>query len=171
MKDNKGITLVELIIVIALICVIGTGTFLTMNSLKGVNVSKASSLIYDEIISTRVETMSKVDKTYLYIYKNTNDANYYIYSSSINSLNKVQLDAVTSSPKIGNKGIMISYKKNTDLPSDDETYLDNTNFILIYFNRSTGAFESDYSIITVGNGADNEKTIRMIKETGKIYYE
>ncbi|MDF2588239.1 MAG: hypothetical protein K0S41_2080 [Anaerocolumna sp.] len=171
MKDNNGITLVELIIVIALICIIGTGAYLTMNSLQGVNVSKTSSLIYNEIINTRIETMSKVDKTYLYIYKNTSDRNYYLYSSSSNSLNKLQLDALTKSTKIGNRGIVISYKKNTDLPSDLETILDNTNYILIYFNRSTGAFESDYSTITVRNTAYNEKTIRMIKETGKIYYD
>ena len=170
--NNKGFSLVEIIIVIALLGIIagilaGNNGYLTNSAVKGLSQSIKSS-----IGETRIKAMGK-QQTVICIYKDASDGQYYkqIYSK------------VNDSVVAGEKDLLgKSYPEVKYMVGATEYTLDTSNYLLIGFDRSTGEEKAinididgdgtdETSVvcnqITV-NGAGVSRTITIVPKTGKV---
>ena len=68
-NNNTGFTLIETIIVIAILVIFASFTVLYMGHLRAVNVRQAANQVYTSLDKLQVKTMSKTDIPHLYIYK------------------------------------------------------------------------------------------------------
>lgn len=172
MKDNKGFTLIEVIICIAIAAVLIGGVYSNMNLLVYADTKSCSEKINSTLSKLRLETMSKGDKKhYIIIEWNTTDNCYY--------LNAVTSDVVLAesdwktnaysiqSKKIANKNITISCTKKSD-GTEISTVNSLKPCILISFQISSGAFESEWKQIIISSRT-NTSTVHMITKTGKHY--
>jgi prepilin-type N-terminal cleavage/methylation domain-containing protein len=174
MKDNKGFTLVELIIVIAIAAIMTIGVYASMNILVLADTKSCSKVIDVTLNQLRLETMSKGNvKHYMVIEWNNIKSCYYlnVVTSDIplNEINwNTQADTVKNKV-IADKDLIISY---TDQPDGTNIRLiDASNpYILIQFTPSSGAFESVWKQIIVTSKVDTA-TINMVTKTGKHYVD
>lgn len=160
MRNNKGLSLVELLIVITILAVISSGTFISINSIYGLNAKKCTNQIYSYLGKTKIEAMSK-SSAVLEIYQGP-DKNYY-----------AKLSTETEPIKIGKSTLEISYFTNNN-PS--KHVISQTNPLKLTFDRSSGSLQplegsTDFcEKIVVGTGS-KELAIDIIPETGKFFIE
>ena len=137
-KDNRGVTLVELVIAIAIMgilvgfFVVGTG-YINNSVAKG-----AANSIKTGIGQTRVKTMGQKE-TYLYIYK---DGQSYMMET-VNKGSKTG-DPITTEKKekIAKSKATVSFKINKNTGgSIGPTTIDGSNYLLIGFNRENGKLD------------------------------
>lgn len=160
-NKNKGFSVIEMIVTVAVLAIIGTGTITLLSRIGYANTMKAANKIDSLMDKVRIETMSKEQKQYLYLY-NMEDVIYMKVSTEQNSELAV-LDDMTGE-KIG-KNIVIYYKS----PSEVEKVLEEES-LCISFERSSGAFSSDYETIKfVSSG--KTAMITFVKETGRHWLE
>lgn len=166
-KNNKGFSLVELIVVIS-IMVILTGL---ISISVGVAVSKPADECIGKIKSTlqsiRVTTMGKYD-AHLEIYKQNGQ----IYAKEI----LVEDSTGTTSTKehlVGTKGVQLFYETSTSGGYTELT--DGASPLLIYYDRSSGAFSNTVSgyYCTRIKAVKGSKTVvlRLYSRTGKLEIE
>lgn len=167
-NKNTGYSMIELIIVIAILAILSSGTFYTLNYIKYANTLKCAKEINFMIDKVKLEAMSKIDKPDLYIYKFGD--NYYMKASSIiPTLDETGI-------KIGGHGIDIYYQGSGET---SDSLLDASKIIRMGFSRSTGAFLNNGSPASPGTITDpvfynkiiikgrKTHTITMYETTGK----
>lgn len=160
-SNNKGISLIEIILVVAMLAILSTGSITIYKSLGYANTTKAVKLIDDGMSKIRIHTMSRTDKQYLYLY-NIGGTVYMKISSEVNPV-LADLNATTG----------IKFAKNISFRYKDATgehSLTSGSNICIYFKRVTGAFDSDIQYIKLSSG-NNASQITCVKETGKHWIE
>lgn len=160
-QDNKGFSLVELIIVIALMSVMLTIVVYGNGMLSTKAVGQCSQQLYSSIQFCRTTTMGKSDGSVSLTLKRDTD-------------NKIILEenigGTVRELEIGKADLTISYTVNnglvTELASDEE--------ILLCFDRSTGGLKRTansnteyYTDIIIAKGT-KAKTIKIIPFTGKV---
>lgn len=174
MRNNKGFSLIEAVVVIAILAVLATGVVVGIGQLAGWRVTDCASDIDSAMKNTRINAMSK-SSAYLEI---SYDAagNYYLQEKGEDR------EKIAS----GNISIIYTTNRGTELDITEESPL------IISYNRSSGAFapvisqvEEDGSFIfmthadgnyvycskiTITNGTKT-KTITLIKDTGKHILE
>ena len=74
--NNKGISLIELIVVMAIIGILIGSSFVAVQYIRFGDTKKCVAKIEDELDKLLVETMSKKEKRYFYLFKTTNG--YYV---------------------------------------------------------------------------------------------
>lgn len=177
MKQNQGYTLIELIVVIAVIAVLAFGTVMGSGMLGGYRVQKCVDDIDGALNETLVNAMSREACT-LTLSRDA-DGSY------------LQMTG-RQKEKIADKSITISYGKSGFA---GKTKLSFGESLILSYERSSGAFlpiitniknekTGDYvylpagdgtnaycTDITVSMGARSSSTIRLTKETGKHYIE
>ena len=180
MTKNRGITLIELIIVIAILGIIIGGVGLTFSIVNSADIEGCTQTLDISLEKTKNECMTKIEQQYLVLYKSTQDdyPGYYI-----GNVSKADLATYTLSPekdtKIGGNKIQIKIK----ITVEGETDLDvATTPIFFTFDRATGAFmylnkgipsyATTYypSSITITNGSKTN-IINCIQATGKHFIE
>lgn len=166
-KNNKGFSLVELIVVIA-IMVILTG-LISMG--VGIAVSKpadeCAAKIKSSLQSLRVTTMGKYD-AHVEIYKKNDQ----IYVKEIRVEDQTGTET-TKESLVSGKGVQLFYEKGNSGTYTELT--DGAAPLLIYYNRSSGAFSN----ATTGYYCTHIKITKGTKEalltlyplTGKIVTE
>jgi len=126
------------------------------------NTKKAANKIDTMLSQLRLETMSKKDKPYLYLY-NVEGSIY--YKISFNN-NETMLELEKDSNNKLSDSITLLYKTFTiadkSLGKDEK--------ICINFDRSSGAFSTDFVYLSFRNGS-NENKITFVKETGKHWID
>ncbi len=168
-KDNRGLSLVELVIIIAIMAImIGV----LVGSLGYIGNSQARSLanaIKTSIGQTRIQTMGK-NEAYLYIYRGTD--NKYYKETWI----KAGADAPVkdSTDVLGKDKPIVKYKIKGD---STEHTISSSDGLLITFDRTNGKEINTKSLngnnsvlcekITVSYGT-KEYVITIVPETGKI---
>lgn len=163
--NNKAFTLIELVIVITIMVILVTGTLGGIRSITVVNTKNASRKIDAALSKLRLENMTKVPKSYLYIY-NINNA-LYMNTSDLSNITVGSDNIDESGIRLGNN-IRLSYI--TFYGNRDD--LENGEAIRLSFSRSSGAFLSDYEYLILSSSDNaNMETIRCIKETGKHVIE
>ena len=127
-KNNKGFSLTELIVVIAVMGVIMIGGMITTGLLYSASAKEASSKLNSALNKTRTECMSKSSASILVEEKS--DSKYYVTYN----IGGTDQDPIL----IGDSRVVISYK---DSKGDTKTISGN-NKLSISFERETGAFKS-----------------------------
>lgn len=126
--NNTGYSMIEVMLVIAILVILSTGSMVAFSHIKYGNTTTCAKEIGAAIDKVRLEAMSKADKPDLYIYQY--EKNYYLKASSTIPI----LD--DSGTKIGSNEIKISY---LDAVSG-EVVVASPAAIRLGFSRSTGSF-------------------------------
>lgn len=164
--NNKGFSLVELLIVIGILAIIGSGAFMSFNVIHNANVNNSAGTINSTLAAIRMNNMSKVQTQYLQIYRVGGDYYYRIDD-------KAKIDFNYRLRKLGTSSTNISYI------TTNSTRISDNHGISISFNRSGECklYNSDGSLnsadlngITFYNSTRN-KSIRILPAIGKHYLD
>ncbi len=164
--NQKGVTLVEIILVIAIIGILASTSVMLIGHLRYADTQKTVETVNSSLDKLQVQTMSKAATPHLYIY-HLNDG-YYL---------KIMNDDVKSfdSSKFDKKGVKLSNNR-VDIymeSKDDANKVDGNKFIKIVYKKSA-AFDKDTDrtnvsqIVIDGVGT---YTVKLIEETGKHFIE
>ncbi len=164
--NKKAFTLIELIIVLAIMSILTTGIIVGIRSITSANVTDAAKRINSAMSKLRLENMTKTPKSYLYLYNIGGVLYMNVSEQSGVTVGNGGIDA-TFGIRLANN-VNLSHISFTGIRED----IGEGEKIEISFSRSSGAFLSDYeSLILTGNGSGKTSTIRCIKETGKHFVE
>ena len=171
-KNNKGMSLVEIIIVIAIVGILAAASVSMAGNIKYANTQKAVESIEDKLDNLQVTTMSKASKQYLYIYRK--GGNYYAKVSTTATTNSNDSLFDDQGTKLSNSSLTIYYAKD----NGSKTMVDSSHFIRICYNRAGAFYYPDANSTTLGTNCDKiyvkgsrEYTITLVEETGKHYVE
>lgn len=160
-KDHRGLSMIELIIVLAVLAILSTGTIGIYRSLGFANTKKAAVYIDNLLTRARLDTMSKKDRTYVYLYQI--DGRLYSIQSNDGGLSMDPgggLSVEEGSPF--SRNISLSYIDH----SGATCKLEDDQWICISFRRDSGAFDSYYSRLII-NSRNSSTEITCVKETGR----
>ena len=165
--NNKGFSLVELLIVMAVLGIVSSAAFMGFNVIHNSNVNNSAGTVNSTLASIRMNNMSKVNMQYLQIYKV--DGFYYYRVDD-----KANIDFNYKLHKLGTSSTGISYIIGS---TGNSIRLTDNRGISITFNRSGECklYNSDGSLnasdllgISFFNATRN-KTIRILPAIGKHY--
>ena len=161
--NNQGISLVEVIIVLAIMAIIGGALFLSTSVATDKHVTSCAEKIASAIEQTRNLAMGK-QGAYIEIWKDTGDTVYlqmYVEGQPYGDLVNVGHAGLT---------IEVTYKQNTGVTYTNPIG-DAAHKLKIVFNRSNGSVEYDGSyaphIIDVTNGR-REIKVTIDAFTGRV---
>lgn len=159
-KDNRGISMVEMIVIILIIGILSTATIISVGSVHRMNALSCASNINMLLEQTRLRTMSKENGAIsLVIY--IKDKNYYAAVVTTNGDKRVLSDETL----LGSEGLNIEFKENNGyirtINSNDEYE--------IKFVKGSGAFDTTLNEIII-NG-QKKVSVLLVKETGRSYIE
>lgn len=157
-KNNKGFSTIELIAVIAILAILTAGTLVIFHQIGYANTMKAAKLIDSELSKVRIETMSREEKQYLYLYNIDGT----VYRKASTKANPSEAGLNAASGTAFSKNISLIYK----LEGAGETGLNNGANLCISFDRSSGNFDTSYEFIRLVS-ANHSSTIAFTKETGR----
>ena len=160
--NNKGLTLIEIMVVMAIIAIASTMVWLSVNTIFGLQAKQTAKELYAGMEKTKVEQMMKSGETSLKLRRDDDDGGVY--------LDFCHDGEVVESKKIGSSRIIVTYTL-----TNSEGTLD-SNGIVLAFNRSDGSFKTAegtggdyYDTITILSGGFS-RTITLYPNTGKFEY-
>ena len=173
---NKGFSMIELIVVVAIIGIFTALASISFNYLKSGNVKAAAKTIDSTLSKLKLDTMSKEAKPYMCLYREGNY--YYMFCTTAD---KAESPSTTNGEKIGNGNVKITINNSKTIAEGEVVY--------IAFKKGSGAFteevkkssgdittvhdgisDSDATIMVErADGSGTKYTIHMIKDTGKHY--
>lgn len=158
-NDNRGVSLVELIIVIAIMAVVVGGTAYGLNMVSGKPAAKCAQKIVYGLTRMRTTAMGKQDAYYKLYLDGGN-----VKVEEMTRANGVEnkKDAVV----IGDSTVKVQYKKGGAATLYD---LDSTG-LTFQFARGSGSLLNDCSEIQVSRGG-HTYTVKLEQLTGKVYME
>lgn len=167
MKDNKGFSLVELIVVIAIMSILTGVSVLSIRSAIGTYVKQCTANIESQINNARHMTMAK-NKVSLKIYVDSSGA-YYADMEVYATDSSTTPESVTTK-KLGRSSVDVSFTTDSSMADGTFKKVDSSNPIIIEFDRSSGALKDQTNCvkqIKISQGA-HTKRITIFPETGKI---
>ncbi len=159
---NRGVSLVEMIIVIAIIILASSVTISLIGQLSFARTQKAAKTINITLDKLRMETMSKGISYKMYLYLAEGDLYMKILKDS---------DTIILTKDNGEKlsaDCQVNYKREGI--AEEVLEEGESNYIAISFSKSSGAFTSDYEWISISNTKHNS-ILQFVKETGKHWIE
>ncbi len=182
--NNKGLSLVELIVVIAIMAVlIGIGTF-SLSLLFGTQAKSCAQKVSAMLSETKTGSLSRFDETMTLSLRSASDPDPAITSDGYYAENQIYTIKKDGSPhpadsteirRMGSARVVITVR----LSDGTEFKLgENNNSVTIRYNRSSGAFEpvtamvdgsaiTDYIEKMTFQSGLRTYTITMVTETGK----
>lgn len=130
--DNRGFSLVELIIVIAIMVIILGMLGASLNFIGNSQARSLANSIKTAIGQTRIQTMGKYD-SYLYIYRDPSDDKYYKKVWKRSNLGILEAE---DREAIGKQKPIVKYYIEGD--TSTEHILDGSHGLLIKFDRTNG---------------------------------
>lgn len=172
LRDNqKGMSLVEIIIVIAMIGILAGTSISMLSYIMLGNTQKAAKTISTAIEKQQANTMSKAGVPYLYIYKLSDG--YYMKTimdveiADSSDANFAMLD--DSGTKLAGPNVTISKVDPSDA-TGTETVITETDFIRVVYKKS-GVFDSKTNVSRIIIDGTGSYTITLIEATGKHILE
>ncbi|MCD7708714.1 MAG: prepilin-type N-terminal cleavage/methylation domain-containing protein [Clostridiales bacterium] len=173
-ENQKGFSLVEMIIVIAIAAILAGAAIGMTSQLRYANTKKVVDTIDDAITRLQVTAMSQEDMPYLYIYEC--DGNVYMKTTTteLTSYNGTVLDK--SGTKLTNSNIKV-YSQTADEASTESTdgsvsgtQVSGTDFIKVAYTRSsTFSDKTSTEYITVVGSHTSQ--IHLVTDTGKHFVD
>lgn len=162
MKDHRGLTLVELIVVVAIITVLTGIAAMSISTISGLPAKKCAQQMLSSISKVRITTMGKKTD----VLRITMDSDECIYIQEI-------IDGTSEQSKlVGKKGVTIKYTIIDSGVEGSETVMGVGDVLELSFDRSSGAFKEispgkHYGKIISSKGG-KEYSIIMVPATGKM---
>ncbi len=170
-RDNRGLSMVEIIIILALIAVLAGAVGLGIGMVSGRAADECAGKLRSAIRNSRITTMGKgAGEVRLYIYEAA-DGRFMI--------RQVIGAAEPQTTPIGDKGVTVEFKITGDTtyrPLGDESHP-----LIIGFDRSSGAFKmldamggdyiGKYCVEIKVSKGDRTKTLELFSLTGKVTME
>lgn len=152
MKDNRGFSLIELIVVIAILAVVAVFGIAGLGYVFGTNARACANKLYTAVGRTRITTMGK-EETALRIYRDGATGPYY---------KQELIDGVAGNPEeVGKATLVLTYTVK-----DDTTpiAIDGTQELVIAFDRGSGSER----VATVSDGTNDHTSVlcERIEVTG-----
>lgn len=168
-KNNSGYSMVELIIVVAIIALLVGAVFYSFILVYSANAKSCAHSIQRAIADCKVTTMGKAD-AYMELWKDTDGKVYtktYVYDTASASYESSERQ------KVGNNRVYVAYVKEGETV-DAATELTEGTTLTIRFDRASGSFNQDTykdcaQILVIGG--NRRYVIDMIKLTGKSSVE
>ncbi len=167
-KDNRGFSLIEMIIVIAIAAILVGSSLVMVRQISFANTEKTTETIASMLDRYRITAMGKTGKWYIYIY-HLSDGCY------IKALDGVKLDTFDASQLDSNGTKICGDRINIYIGSVSGTKVDGSNIIRINYTR-TGLFSADTNVFTGGGNegkivvdGTGTRTLSLIRSTGKNY--
>lgn len=162
MRNDRGFTVLELVIVIVIMSLLAVGAITGYSILTNGDTRKAANAIINSLDLIQIENMAKASDYRITISQDSN-GDYY--------LNTLCDETIISSERLKLKNGSISYET-----LDKRTIsVTGSNKLELAFRKDTGGVKENGSgqIITaiIISGADNSMTIRLITTTGKHFIE
>lgn len=172
MRNNKGISLVEIIIIIAILAVLAGGTISGINYIRYANTKNCANVINAAIGRVRIEAMSKTNKPSLYIYQHNNNYFMRVIDNTISDPTTLFNENGT---RLSNSQVQLCYRTSGMDPSDPDVVINDTTpeFLRIGFVKNTGGIEpiagtnSVNQILIRNQNGTLEYTITLVQATGK----
>lgn len=163
--NNSGYSLVELIIVIAIMAVLIGTVFYSISMIFGANAKTCANNIQRAIADCKVTTMGKKE-AYMELYRAA-DGNVY---TKLYVYEQTGATPVEEEPqKMGNNRVYVGYIKPGETP-DAATDLNSGDSVTIKFDRSSGSFDKtahDNCAQIIVRGGSKNYAIEMTQLTGK----
>lgn len=158
--DKAGFSLIEMIVVIAVFGILAGASLTMMGQIRYANTERVVELIDTELSKQQIQSMSRKEKPYVYIYMC--DGAYYLktLSTEYDAFDGSVFDA--NGLKLGSSSIKI-YKGAAD---GSEALLTGNDFIKVVYNRA-GSFAGDTNVEVIRVEGSSSHSIQLIKETGK----
>lgn len=163
-RNQKGYTLIELVVVIAIMSVVISVGVTSYGLVVGQNIKGCTADVQGYIAQTRVQALSRAD------------ASLTLYTSNKGVF--VNLSTEGRDVKIGRPSIEIKYTTvNRTTNATTEVELSETEKLVLRFDRSTGAFQpingttDTYCTSIILTSGGRIRTIKLIPQTGKYYLE
>lgn len=171
-QNNNGYSLVEIIIVIAIMAILTGGVFFSIGMVFGANAKTCANDIKNAISQCKVNAMGKSDAT-LEIYRDSTNQCIYARQWIKESYGWQAKEA----EKISNAKVYVTYTVN-----GIDYELDGTKPVFIGFNRSSGGFtkatnpnsnmkEPDICSGFFVGGGGRKYDIELVELTGKVNVE
>lgn len=176
-SNNKGVSLIELIVVILIIGILATMLVVNAASVQGRNAADAARKLSDLLDEVRLETMNRENgRMYVKVYMDasTRDIKAQVFYQK--EAGEVEGDVI----ELGNSALSLTFNLENEngAVTDSTTVLSPTNPIYLQFSKSTGAFtkcsKNDPSNIDKQFGSITFKGIRtatlvLVWDTGRSY--
>ena len=168
-QDNRGISLVEVMVVIAIIAVLGGVGIWGINALTGRPAQQCSQKIVYSLERHRTTATGKVSALYELCEK---DSKIYVREWVSNGSNPIDTSAAPSSEiQIGAVGVTVEYTVGSD-PTRNNI----RDFPLrLSFDRSSGSFKplagGGYCKKIYVSSGGREYSVTLVPLTGKVYID
>ena len=169
-KNNEGFSIVELVVVIALLSIF-LGIFVSnIGVITGYTAKECYKKISSAITANKIETLGKATTTgdvYLEIYVDSTDK--LLYARTVTKGNTANPEYKNVEKLAKKNNVKISYVVKPDPTSSVTNPVSEGHPLKICFNRATGAIESpaNLSMIVVKAGTYTYK-IDIVAATGKV---
>lgn len=167
-RNNKGYSMVEMIIVIAIVAILSALSFITVNIIYSAKAKAAGNTLNSQLSNLASLTKAQDPSLAMRLYYRDTEEKYYIqygtYDGAIFNVN-------TDTAEVGlSDSVTIYYKAEGS--SSDETKVEDAGLlgVVIQFNKSDGAVKYGAGTYRIAKGEDGfSYSILLNRNTGSHY--
>lgn len=166
-QDNRGVSLVEILIVVSIITVLAGVGIYGVSLMSGQPAKKCSQKIVYSLERHRTTAMSKVNAKYVL---STDGDKIYFQEFVIDGADASGTWVDKPKVEIGSSGVEVKYV----LDGGSETPLTTGNSLTLEFDRASGAFKPQaggYCTQIIVSRGGKEFKITLVPLTGKVYID
>lgn len=161
-SDNRGVSLVEVLVVVAIMAVLGGVGIMGVNAMSGKPAQKCSQQIIHSLERHRTATMGKVSAQYVI----SRESNGKIVAKEYLSNEETLSGDPANVYELGDKKTKVTYECEGTIKDIDSAPL------TLQFNRSNGAFkkvDGVYCTKIIVQRGGRTYNITLVPLTGKVY--